>query len=479
MTTDSTDANLKNRPVIMAGLMICMFLAAIEGTVVATAMPSVVQDLGGLLYYGLVGSSYLLASTVTIPVYGRLADLRGRKIVLLFGIGLFLLGSMVCAFAHSLGLLITGRVLQGLGAGAIQPITITLVGDLYELKERGPAQALMGSVWAFAGITGPISGGFLVSTLGWRSIFWLNIPVGILAAGMVMWKLREPGRSATAAPIDWLGAGLLVAGSSLLLAATGSDYGFALAAAGAAILGWLVVHCRRNAAPILPFDLLLRRDVLIASLSGTIIGICFMSVLNYLPLYLQLCLGKSPAVAGSTLTPLLIGWPISATLTSSLLPRIGFRRPLIAGSLTIVVVMSALRWWMSHPDAMPLWPIMLLMGMGFGLCTVSMIIAVQTSVSYHQRGLATAFNMFSRSMGGALGVGLAGLIVGVSLGAQGHGAGAPSHDVDPALLMTSLGRVFAGLVACAALHVPLCWMYPAVATTTAAVEPVPPLAAME
>ena len=290
-------------------------------------------------------------------------------------------------------------------------------------------------------------------------------------------RLREPVRSAAAAPIDWLGAGLLVLGSSLLLAATGSQFGFAPAAAGVGILGCLVVHCRRNATPILPFELLLRRDVLIASLSGMLIGVCFMSVLNYLPLYLQLCLGKSPAVAGSTLTPLLIGWPISATLTSAFLPRIGFRRPLIAGSLTITVAMASLRWWMTHSDAAPLWPIMLLMGMGFGLCTVSMIIAVQTSVSYHQRGLATAFNMFSRSMGGAAGVGLAGLIVGVSLGAHGHGA-TSAAEVDPALLSASLGRVFALLVACAALHVPLCWMYPAT-TPSPSPEVVPPLAAME
>jgi EmrB/QacA subfamily drug resistance transporter len=459
--------NLSRRGLIVVGLMMAMFLSAIEATIVATAMPSIINDLGGLRLYGLVGSSYLLAATVTIPIYGRLADLRGRKSMMLLGIGLFLLGSALCALAPRLGYLVIGRVVQGLGAGAIQPITMTLVGDLFALEERGRIQGMMGALWGFAGIAGPLLGGTLVATLGWRSIFWLNIPFGIMAA-VVLWRnLKEPAQKGAASSLDWPGAALLVLGSGALLTASGGVAPLPLALVGVALLVALFFVERTSAKPLLPLELLTRRDVAIGSLSAAMVGICFMGILNFLPLFIQSGLGRSPALAGTALTPLLIGWPIAATASSALLVRTGFRLPLILGALAIALATAALRVWMHYPVQWVLWPVMLVMGAGLGLATSSVVIAVQTSVGYAQRGLATAFNMFSRSMGGAVGVGLAGLLVGVSVG--GHGSATDTAG-DPAALVASLETVFLVFAGLALLHVPLCWFYPKVHTSH---EPAP------
>ncbi|MBI1290362.1 MFS transporter [bacterium] len=457
MTDAIAAENRSRRSVIVVGLMMAMFLSAIEATIVATAMPTIVGDLGGLKLYGLVGSSYLLAATVTIPIYGRLADLRGRKTMMLLGIGLFLLGSALCALAPRLGFLVIGRVVQGLGAGAIQPITMTLVGDLFALEERGRIQGLMGTLWGFAGIAGPLLGGTLVSTLGWRSIFWLNIPFGLMAAG-VLWKyLREPAHTNKFRQLDWAGGALLVTGSGALLAASGGTYALPLAAAGTALLVALFFVERHASQPLLPLELLTRRDVAVGSLSALTIGVCFMGILNFLPLFIQSGLGRSASVAGSSLTPLLIGWPIAATAASTLMVRTGFRTPLLIGSFAVAIAAAALRFWMQHPVQWMLWPVMILMGAGFGLATSSVVIAVQTSVGYAQRGLATAFNMFSRSMGGAVGVGMAGVLVGVSVG--GHG-GATDVGADAESLVAALETVFLVFAGLALLHIPLCWFYP-------------------
>lgn len=450
------DQNRARRKYIVVGLMMAMFLAAIEATIVATAMPTVIGDLGGMKLYGLVGSSYLLASTVTIPLYGRLADIRGRKTMIMFGIAMFLLGSGICAVSHTLGLLVIGRIIQGLGAGAIQPITVTLVGDLFALEERGRIQGLMGAVWGLAGVAGPILGGLLVSTLGWRSIFWLNLPFGVIAAVILAYTLHEGERSSTAPPIDWLGAMLLIGGSGALLAATG-HWPVQLTAIGVILLGLLFVIERRIEHPLLPIGLLTRRDVAVGSVSALLMGVCFMGTVNYLPLYLQEGLGKSPSIAGSSLTPLLIGWPIAATLSSTFLVRTGFRIPLRVGSITVAAAMAGLVFWTAHPSMWVLWPVMITLGAGLGLSTTSVMIAVQTSVAYNQRGLATAFNMFSRSMGGAMGVGLAGLLVGVSVATHGGGT---EHVDDPAALGAALTKVFIGLAVMALVHIPLCFFYP-------------------
>ena len=438
-----------------------MFLSAIEATIVATAMPTIVGDLGGMNLFGLVGSSYLLSSTVMIPLYGRLADLRGRKTMMLLGIFLFLLGSSICGAAHRLGILIVGRVIQGMGAGAIQPITITLIGDLFSLEERGRIQGLMGTIWGFAGVCGPLVGAFLVDhpdVFGWRSIFWLNLPFGLIAATIIGRNLREPVHAGKPPRIDWLGAVLLISGSGALLVASGGVYAVELAAVGFALLVMLVLVERRMEEPLLPLTLLTRRDVAIGSMSALLMGACFMGIVNYLPLYIQSGLGRTPVDGGSSLTPLLIGWPIAATTTSFLLVRTGFRTPLLIGSVAVAMATLGLHVWMLHPIKAILWPVMLLMGAGLGLTTTSVIIAVQTSVNYNQRGLATAFNMFSRSMGGAIGVGVAGMMLGIGINAH-HSAGTPA--VEPEALAEILSKVFITLSLLAVMHIPLCLLYPA------------------
>ncbi|CAN5295262.1 MDR family MFS transporter [soil metagenome] len=478
-TTDlAVIQNRARRPLIVTGLIMAMFLSAIEATIVATAMPTVIKDLGGLSLYGLVGASYLLASTVTIPLYGRLADLRGRKVMMLRGIGLFLAGSTICAFAPRLGILVLGRVIQGLGAGAMQPITMTLIGDLFSLEERGRIQGLMGTVWGLAGVSGPLIGALLVRSLGWRSIFWLNLPFGLFAAGIIAWSLREPARAVNAPRVDWSGAGLLIFGSGALLAATTGYRILPFTVVGVALITALIVAEQRIKDPLLPIELLTRRDVVIGSLSALLVGACFMGIINFLPLFLQTGLGLSPAIAGSSLSPLLVGWPIAATLSSTFIVRTGFRTPLVVGAFVIATAMIGLRIWMMTPVTIVIYPIMFVLGAGFGLTTSSVIIAVQTSVHYHQRGLATAFNMFSRSMGGAVGVGIAGLLVGVAFGSEGASASAVAQA--PHLLIHTLGNVFLVLAGLAVIHIPLCWAYPptnAIAQQEAG-DHLPPVAAL-
>ncbi|MCC6547764.1 MFS transporter [Candidatus Sumerlaeota bacterium] len=459
-TDDPTAQNRAHRKIIVFGLAMVMFLSAIEATIVATAMPTIVGDLGGMSLFGLVGSSYLLASTVMIPLYGRLADLRGRKKMMMVGITLFLLGSTVCAISHKFGILVIGRVIQGLGAGAIQPITLTLIGDLFTLEERGRIQGLMGAIWGSAGICGPLVGAFLVEHpgfFGWRSIFWFNIPFGVLAAFIISRNLREPLHRGEPPHIDWIGAALLISGSGALLIASGGVHTAVMGVLGLLLLAGLIVVEARVREPLLPLPLLTRRDIAIGCMSALLMGGCFMGIVNYLPLYIQTGLGHTPQEAGSSLTPLLVGWPIASTTTSFLLVRTGFRTPLLIGSVALATATLGLHLWTLHPIIWILWPVMFLMGVGLGLSTTSVIVAIQTSVRYNQRGLATALNMFSRSMGGAVGVGIAGMLLGIGINAHDN-AGIPSAD--PETLTSILSNVFIALALVAACHVPLCFLYP-------------------
>jgi MFS family permease len=447
------------RGVVTAALLLSMFLAAMEATIVATALPTIVARLGGLALYGWAGAAYLLASTVMMPLYGRLADLHGRRPLLLGGIGLFLVGCVLAGFAWSMEWLIVARLVQGLGAGAIQPITLTVVGDIYRLEERGRIQGLLGLVWGVAGVVGPVLGGVIVGTIGWRWVFWINVPFGLTAAAMLWWGFAEHRPAAPRAAIDWGGAALLTAcAGALLLGAGGTATLWMLPAAVA--LGMVFVGTQRRARdPLLPLGLLARRDIAVSAVCSLFMGGVTMSVINYMPLYIQGVRGGGPAQAGLAVTPMLVGWPIAATLTARFILRTGFRPPVLVGSalamLALMVTACAAQWNLS---VSLIAAAMVLLGAGLGLTTTAVILGLQSAVSWSQRGVATSTNMFARSVGATLGVAMLGAFL-----AWGLAGRMPADRVAALLAHEVMPGAGAGLdpeavVALAATMKPLFWI---------------------
>lgn len=405
-----------NRALIVAALLLSMFMAAMEATVVATAMPTVIAELGGIRLYGWVGASYLLASTVTVPLYGKLADRSGRKPVLLLGIALFLLGSLASGLATSIEQLIAFRALQGLGAGAVQPIVLTVIGDLYTPAERGKVQGWFGAVWGFAGVSGPLLGGAIVAATSWRWIFLINIPFGLASAAVLVAAFREPARQVRTAPLDLLGSATILLASLALLLAASDVAPIPMAIGGVVLLALFVLIERRAADPVLPIPLLTRRLIAVNTLGSLLFGAAMMGVLNFLPLHVQGVLLGMPTEAGLVIAPMLVGWPIASAITSRLLVRVGYRRPLWLGAVLTAVGLAVLVPLVEMRA--PSWTLglsMLVFGFGMGLANTAILIGVQASVGWEQRGVVTAATMFSRTMGGALGVGGLGALLAARL----------------------------------------------------------------
>ena len=405
------------RALTVFALVLSAFLSAMEATVVGTAMPTVIADLGGIERYGWVGSGYLLASTVTVPIFGKLADLYGRKPTLLVGIGLFLIGSLASGSATSIDTLIAARVLQGLGAGALQPVTMTIIGDLYRVEERGRVQGLFGAVWGSAAVAGPLVGGAIVALASWRWVFWINVPFGLAAAALLTHAYREPRREARTVSIDWAGAlALSVSAVALLLAAGGELVWLTLPVGlvGVAVLLWIERGARE---PMLPLDLLSRRPIAVGAAASALLGASMMGSVMFVPLHVQGALGASPTDAGATIGPMLLGWPIASAISTRFITRTGFRAPVWAGS--IVIAVSLVGFVLLARSGAGVWPLrgaMFAYGLGMGLANTSLLIAVQAGVEHSQRGVATANTIFSRSMGGALGVGALGAMLAARLG---------------------------------------------------------------
>ncbi len=295
-----------NRPLTVISLLLSLSMAAMEMTVVSTAMPTVVGDLGGIHYYSWVFTAYLLTSTVTVPLYGKLADLYGRKPVLLAGIGVFLVGSMASGLAQSIGALIAFRALQGLGAGAMQPTTLTIVGDIYNLEERSRMQGVFGAVWGVAGLIGPLLGGIIVKYLSWRWVFFINVPAGIAAAALLVVALHENVEHRQHS-LDWSGAGLLTLGLTALLfgvhGGRASSIGLPLAAFCLVLFYFAE---RRAPEPVLPLDLFRQRVIGVSTAAGALVGAGMIAMVTYVPLYVQGVLGGSPTEAGSAITPMFV-----------------------------------------------------------------------------------------------------------------------------------------------------------------------------
>jgi EmrB/QacA subfamily drug resistance transporter len=318
--------SLGRRRAITAGLLLGMSLAALEATVVSTAMPTVIATLGGLAHYSWVFAAYLLTSTASVPIWGRLSDLYGRRRLYLIGIVVFLVGSTLSGVATTMPQLIVFRAVQGLGAGAVIPLSMTIIGELYSLDERARTQALFSGMWGLASIAGPIVGGYITDSLSWRWVFFLNLPFGALA--LVVIALAYPSsRRPVAEQVDWMGAALLFGGTTALLIALGgaTESGVAWFAVTVALLAGFVIVERRTAHPILPLDLL-RYPVVAWSLGVVfMIGMAMFGAIAFVPLFVQGVMGGTATEAGQVLTPLFLGWVSMSIAAARLTVKLGYR----------------------------------------------------------------------------------------------------------------------------------------------------------
>ena len=417
----------RRRRAVTAGVMMGMFLAALEATVVSTAMPTVIASLGGLSHYSWVFSAYLITSTVTVPVWGKLSDLYGRRLFYQLGIGLFLLGSVLSGASTSMAQLIAFRALQGLGAGALIPLGMTIIGDVYTVEERARMQAYFGGVWGLASVIGPVAGGFITDNLSWRWVFYINIPFGLAAALVIGLSLREPRRQERPA-IDYAGAALLMAAITLLMLALVEGGGSVEALTGgrnlallggAVLLGALFAWVEARARdPIVPFRLFRNRVVTVAVVAGFLAGVAMFGAITFVPLFAQGSLGATATEAGSLLMPLMLSWVLVAVVGGRLLLRIGYRPTCIAGFVMLTAGMALLSMFERETARAWLYFDLCVIGAGLGLTMLTLLIAAQQSVGREQLGIATSLNQFARSIGGAVGVAVLGAVLSAGLAAH-------------------------------------------------------------
>jgi EmrB/QacA subfamily drug resistance transporter len=442
---------------ILAAVMLATALVAIDSTIIATAVPSIVRDIGGFSDFPWLFSIYLLAQAVSVPVYGKLSDLFGRKPVVLWGIGLFLVGSIMCGVAWSMTLLIAFRVVQGLGAGAIMPTTITIVGDLYSVEERAKVQGYIASVWGIASVVGPTLGGVFSEYVSWRWIFFVNIPLCLLAAGMIVRKFDEKVRR-THPRIDYRGATLLTVGLTLVILGVleGGEAWAWDSAASITILGVGVASLvafgaveRTAAEPILPLWVFRRRLLVLSGLTSAGVGAILLGLSSYVPTYVQEVLGTGPLVAGFALATLLLGWPIAASQSGKVYLRLGFRGCALIGT-SIVVLGSALLLLLGrHSSVYEVALFCLVIGLGMGLTAPPTLVAAQSSVGWSERGVVTANNIFLRSLGSSLGVAVFGAIANATMGANSLQNG----QIEAARLTTAVHHIFIGIAIVSVLMV--------------------------
>lgn len=431
--------------------MVTTGLVAIDSTILATAVPTIVNDLGGFAQFPWLFSIYLLAQAVSVPVYAKLSDTVGRKPIILIGIGLFLLGSILCAFAWSMPALIAFRAVQGLGAGAVQPMAVTIAGDIYSVAERARVQGYLASVWAISAVVGPTLGGVFSEFLSWRWIFLVNIPLCVLAGWLITRTFHETVVRRRHR-VDYLGASLLTASLTLLILAVlegGQSWAWnSPQSIGAFVLGGILLAGfvwaeSRASEPVLPLWVVSRRLLLSTSLIGLGVGAILIGLTSYVPTYLQGALSISPLVAGLALATLTIGWPISATISGRVYLRFGFRTTVLCGMVLVIGGTSLLAAFGGRPSLVIVALSCFTVGLGLGFVATPSLVAAQASVPWNERGVVTGTSLFARSIGSAVGVAIFGAVANAILAAEASGRMGPAT---PAAIEAASTSVFIAIV---------------------------------
>jgi len=407
------------KAIVIIALMLGMALAALDTTIVGTAMPSIVGKLGGFDLYSWVFSAYLLTSTTTVPIYGKLADLYGRKPLFLIGTGLFLLGSIASGTAQSMEQLILFRALQGLGAGAVVPLVLTIIGDIFDLHERARVQGFFSGVWGLASVVGPAAGGLIVDHMSWRWVFFINIPFGLLSAILLFFVFKEKVERSKPS-LDYAGTLALTGSIVALLFALlqgGSSWAWlsaqsiALFAVFLVLLAFFIWLEQRAAEPILPLTLFRNRIIAVASFGGLILGVTMFGITTYVPLFVQGVKGGSATDAGIVLTPLLFSWPVASVISGKLVLNFGYRNVAVVGAFLTTVGSVLLLFFNQGTSLAVIVASMLLAGTGLGMSSTAFILAVQNAVPWKLRGVATASTQFVRTIGGTIGIAFMGTIL--------------------------------------------------------------------
>jgi MFS family permease len=422
-----------HRPLVLAAVMAANFMVAIEATIVSTAMPQIVGQLGGLPLYSWVFAAFLLTQTATTVVFGKLADLAGRKLVMLVGIAAFLVGSILCGFAWSMPSLIVFRLVQGIGAGAVQPTAMTIVGDLYSAHERGKIQGWLASVWAVSAILGPLAGGLIIQYFSWAWIFWMNLPIGALAAAG-FWAFLHEKTARGRGRIDHLSAGIFTVAIAAIMAdltalSTSGRLEIGLTTLVAVVaVALFVLQERRSPEPMISLQLWGRRPIAAANGASLLAGMVMIGLTTFLPMFVQGVMQKSPLIGGFALSAMVLGWPIGATTGVRAFRRFGVRSVLRVGGA--LIPLGSLVFLFLDGDSSPIVAGLgsLVIGLGMGLSSSASIILIQEIVDWSERGSVTASYIFARSLGSTFGATVFGAVLNFGLLRSGH-AGATSEQL--------------------------------------------------
>ncbi|MFT4109400.1 MFS transporter [Propionicimonas sp.] len=433
-------------------LMLTTGLIAIDATILATAVPSVVKELGEFDQFPWLFSVYLLAQAVSVPIYSKLADTIGRKPVILVGVGLFLLGSILAGLAWNMSSLIAFRVVQGLGAGAASPMTMTIVGDLYSVAERALVQGYIASVWAVSSVVGPALGGVFSQFVSWRWIFFVNIPLCLVAAWALVRSYHEK-LERRRHRIDYAGAALLTLGLTAVILALlegGNAWSWlswqsvlSFGIGIAALVAFPAVE-RRAAEPVLDLSILTRPLILTCTLVSLGVGALMIGITSYVPTYLENALKVAPLVSGIAIAALTLGWPLAASQAGKMYLRHGYRTTVLAGSTIALAGALALAATGPYPNPWTVAVVAFVVGFGLGWTAAPSLIAAQASVEWNERGVVTGLNVFARSAGSAVGVAIFGAIANNVI-STGRG------EQDYATIVAASTWVFVAVAASAAL----------------------------
>jgi EmrB/QacA subfamily drug resistance transporter len=416
------------RGLLVLALMFSIAIAALDATIVSTALPTIVGQLGGLSLFSWVFSVYLLTSTVTVPLYGKLADLYGRKPVLIFGASFFLVGSALCGAAGSMEQLILFRAIQGLGAGAVQPITMTIIGDVFTIEQRAKIQGLFSSVWGVTSLAGPAMGGLITQGVSWRWVFFINIPIGLVAIALIWMFFKEQSEARRQEhALDYYGT-ILLSGAvvSLLLGLLHGveRYGwagsetlvfFGLAAALFAMFLW---QERRAVEPVLPLWLFKNKVIVMGCIGTFLSGGLMFGMSSYVPLFAQGVFGGDALDAGLIVLPMSFSWPVGSVLGGRIILRFGYHRAMVIGGAILIVGVGVLLPLDRDSSVAVAMLSALIVGLGMGFMTSSLVISVQNAVEWRYRGVATASIQFMRTIGGSISVAVMGAILNSQLSAR-------------------------------------------------------------